>query len=1013
MTDSVDIAGLGLGFAHHAARSPDAVALVIGGRELTYGACDLTVRRWASVITEAAGGRPARVGVLGHRSETSYLAVLAALYSGAAFVPLNPKFPVARTTEMLRQAALDVLIVDESSLDLLSRLGADELPALFVPHLDEVRLPGGRRVRAADLSGHASLAPVRPKPEDAAYLLFTSGSTGRPKGVPVTHANVRSFLAHSQERYGVGPGDRLSQTFDQTFDLSVFDLFMAWEHGAAVCSMEAIELLGPAAYVERNGVTIWFSVPSVAAALLSRGALRPGSMPSLRWSLFCGEPLPVDVAGAWQEAAPRSVVENLYGPTELTIACAAHRWDPVRSRELAVHGNVPIGHVYPGLGSVLMDQDLRVVTDQGVGELCVSGAQTTPGYWNDPGLSAERYIEVGGTRFYRTGDIVRTVGPDDGYAYVGRLDDQVQLSGHRVELGEVEAALTNAGAVEAVCLTWPDKDTVTAVVSGGGGAEDELMTSVERILPTYMLPSRILRVRDMPRNGNGKKDRQAVRTWLDEQALGEVSFVGPAATEVEEVVARALGIPRATVSDSLRYQGIREWDSLGHISLVVSLEEAFGWRADDELTLHLRSVAAIKAYARDRTRAPAAPAATAEACEPGSGQVARGLDGVSFDRTSISRIDGDAGVLEYRGYDVDELVRHASFETVAHLLVHGEIPGPDALARFTRELAEHRQLPDEVLDLLHALRTAHPMTALLAAVPTFAAARGGGDPLEPQGLDEARDIGVRMIAAVPMMVAAHHAFRNGRRVRVPPQHLSYAGALMHALGDDVVPSDRLVRWIEQCLVLHADHGSNASAFAARVVTGTQGSMPAALTAAIAAFGGPVHGGAAERVTSLIDEVGTPAEAVGYVARAMRSRSAVHGFGHRVYRTQDPRVRRLRELAQLLSREVDRTHELEVLEAVVEAMRPYRRLGLAPNVDLYSGLVYRLMGIPDDLAVPMFVVGRTAGWVAQVLEQHADNVLIRPLLEYSGPPSRTLPSAGYSALHDPTDHPIRQELHHAP
>lgn len=166
--------------------------------------------------------------------------------------------------------------------------------------------------------------------------------------MPVTHGNVRAFLDAAQQRYQLTSQDRLSQTFDQTFDLSVFDLFMAWEHGARVCAMDSLELLAPFNYLERNGITVWFSVPSVAAVLNKRDALTPGRMPTLRWSLFCGEALPRQLAEAWQAAAPNSTVENLYGPTELTIACSVHRWDPATSPQLCVHDNVPIGEVFPG-----------------------------------------------------------------------------------------------------------------------------------------------------------------------------------------------------------------------------------------------------------------------------------------------------------------------------------------------------------------------------------------------------------------------------------------------------------------------------------------------------------------------------------------------------------------------------------------------------------------------------------------------------------------------------------------
>ncbi|MEU7583133.1 amino acid adenylation domain-containing protein [Streptomyces sp. NPDC041068] len=511
---------LGDGFLQHADVRPDHLALTVGKRDITYAEAADTARRWAASLVEAAGGRPRRVAVFAHRTAPSYLGVLAALFAGAAFVPLNRKFPVSRTRTMLERADVDAVIADAASLSQLPELlkGLPRRPVVLLPETlraDAAHLDGVRVLDAADL---AAAPPLRDLPEvaheDPAYLLFTSGSTGTPKGVPVTHANVGAFLAANQDRYRLTPDDRLSQVFDQTFDLSVFDLFMAWEHGARVCSMDPIELLAPFKYLERNGITVWFSVPSVAAVLRKRGALNPGTMPSLRWSLFCGEALPRSTAEAWQAAAPGSVVENLYGPTELTIACTAYRWDPRTSPDECVHDNVPIGQPYPGLHPLVVDDGLRPVPDGEIGELCMAGPQTTPGYWQAPELTAERYFAHDGRTYYRTGDLVRMRGGQ--YVCLGRNDQQVQIGGHRVELGEAEAVLRRAGAVEAVCLYLPETGTVTAVVSGTVDPET-LTAACKAGLPAYMVPKSVQVIDDMPLNGNGKVDRPALRRWLDRQ----------------------------------------------------------------------------------------------------------------------------------------------------------------------------------------------------------------------------------------------------------------------------------------------------------------------------------------------------------------------------------------------------------------------------------------------------------------------------------------------------------------
>lgn len=518
---------LGAGLLHHATARPDGIALTIGPREYSYEEVAHTARRWASLLVEAAGPRPRRVGVLASRSEAAYLGVAAALFAGAAFVPLNRNLPVRRTRTMLEQSDVDALIVDEASLPQLPALlrGLPRRPAVLLPDSLRVDIPGlvdgpdlgdGPVLDAADLAAAAPLEQLPGAgPDDPAYVLFTSGSTGEPKGVPVTHANVRSFLDTNQDRYRLTPDDRLTQIGDQTFDLSVFDLFMAWDNGARVCAVDPSEVLAPFSYLERNGITVWFSVPSVAAALRKRGVLTPGSMPTLRWSLFCGEALPRATAEAWQAAAPASTVENLYGPTELTIACTVYRWDPRTSPAQCVHDNLPIGQPYPGLQTLIVDEDLMPVADGATGELCVAGPQTTPGYWRAPELTAERFFAREGRTYYRTGDLVRR--QHGQLVCIGRNDQQVKVEGYRIELGEIEAALRRSGAVEAVCLMWPDPATITAVMSGVTDPAAVADASADS-LPPYMVPASVHALETLPVNANGKVDRTALRRWLDDRA---------------------------------------------------------------------------------------------------------------------------------------------------------------------------------------------------------------------------------------------------------------------------------------------------------------------------------------------------------------------------------------------------------------------------------------------------------------------------------------------------------------
>lgn len=529
MIDRVDGPSLRSGFLRNVSLRPDAPAVMVRGSTKTYGELDDAARRWAQAIVGHLGRRADRVGVFGYRSEVSYTGALAALFSGAAFVPLNPTFPIEKTASMVRQAGLDAIIVDKTCSSQVDRVlaGVVPCPVLLTPEADQPHFPGidASVIDRAALERTTPLRELPPfVPGDIAYLLFTSGSTGQPKGVPVAHGNVTHFLNVVADRYGVTPEDRLSQTFDQTFDLSVFDLFLAWERGACVCSFSTVELLAPAKMIAQRGVTLWFSVPSVAAQLRKRNLLKPNIFPALRWSLFCGEPLPEASAIAWQDAAPNSIVENLYGPTELTIACFVYRWDSRRSPAECVNAVVPIGRPLPGLGAMVVDDSLQPVHENELGELCVCGPQTTPGYWKDPKRTAERFVMLPSDapvqhRFYRTGDRVRKLNSGD-YVYLGRTDHQIKVLGHRVELGEIEAALqTDTRVVQAVAIGWPVQDGsaggIVAFVSGTDISTEQLRDATRRQLPAYAVPSAIHWVETMPLNANGKVDRLALQKNLE------------------------------------------------------------------------------------------------------------------------------------------------------------------------------------------------------------------------------------------------------------------------------------------------------------------------------------------------------------------------------------------------------------------------------------------------------------------------------------------------------------------
>jgi citrate synthase len=363
--------------------------------------------------------------------------------------------------------------------------------------------------------------------------------------------------------------------------------------------------------------------------------------------------------------------------------------------------------------------------------------------------------------------------------------------------------------------------------------------------------------------------------------------------------------------------------------------------------------------------------------------VHRGLKGVYFDRSPCTFIDGKAGELRYRGYSIHDLAEHSSFQETAYLLLHGELPNAQQLAGFDAELKAARQLPAPVVDIVRAIEHAHPMDVLRTAASALAG-------FDAETADNSRAAtlrkGVRLSSQLPMIAAAHARIRAGLTPVPADETLGHAANLLWMLTGKR-PSADAAQLIDRDLILHAEHGANASSFTARVVTGTEANLHAAITAAIAALSGPAHGGAAEDVMKMAEEIGEPARAAEYVKEKRNSGAAVTGFGHRVYRAEDPRARHMRAGVARLSKEMGEPKWFAILQAVVEAMAPYARHGVNVNVDFYSGAVYHLLGIERDLFVPIFAIGRVPGWVAQVLEQFENNILIRPLTLYNGPDAR--------------------------
>lgn len=513
-------------FPHHAA--------VHDGSPVTYSELLARTRRIAAALPPPTAG--AALGALQvGRDATGYAALLATAWSGRAYVPLNSLNPPGRNAAMLLASGADTLVVDGSAgtgvLELTRRLPHPVTVVVLGPgEVADSVLSRHRVVRVDPLAGDQTRSEPAEQPDGLAYLLFTSGTTGVPSGVPVRVESVCAYLDAIAERHDLDPSDRTSQTFDLTFDLSVHDLFATWQAGACLHPLTRRALLNPVAFIRRHELSAWFSVPSAAARAATLGVLGSGVLPSLRWSIFCGEPLGVHLATAWQSASPGATLDNLYGPTEATIAITgfqpaadASYGNDRDERDGGDGGNgvLPIGRPFDGQRAAVMGDDGPAPPGT-VGELWLAGSQVADGYWADPGRTADRFVTRPDGRWFRTGDLVRQ-DPSGCLRYHGRSDDQVKINGFRVELLEVDHAVRAAcDSPDALVVPWPDAHSIESLVAAvprtAGRAPAEIIAACAEQLPAYMVPRRVVVVDEIPRNSNGKLDRKALAALLTKGA---------------------------------------------------------------------------------------------------------------------------------------------------------------------------------------------------------------------------------------------------------------------------------------------------------------------------------------------------------------------------------------------------------------------------------------------------------------------------------------------------------------
>jgi amino acid adenylation domain-containing protein len=506
-------------------RTPELPALAADGVILRYSELVRRAGRLAAALRNCGIGGGSRVGILGSRSLVALEAVLGVAWTGAAYVPLGLSWPEERLKSVLALVGLDAIVADGGGLRLLTPavLTATQLvvvpndhAASVLPHvLGNIRLSLESLPEAADVR-----APAQMLPDDLVYAIFTSGTTGVPKGVMVSAASVAAYLSALGLRKSITPEDRASQFFELSFDPSLGEIFLPWGAGASVHVVPPVSQVSPVKFIRERRLTIWGSTPSAIAWMRNTRSLQPGSLPSLRYSSFGGEPLPLAAVLAWQAAAPNSVIDNLYGPTEATVDCVGQRVEPGAMPIVTPErGVLAIGIPHPGTELAVLAPDRSAVPAFSVGELAIAGRQLTLGYIGAPALTAQRFVVIDGKRWYLTGDLARRDAAGV-FHHLGRADNQIKIQGHRVELEDVEAHMRAiTGSAQVAAVAWPIEDGVARAIVGfivrSELPASRVREALRRRVPLHMVPSTINEVVVIPLDANGKLDRRALIAGLD------------------------------------------------------------------------------------------------------------------------------------------------------------------------------------------------------------------------------------------------------------------------------------------------------------------------------------------------------------------------------------------------------------------------------------------------------------------------------------------------------------------
>jgi amino acid adenylation domain-containing protein len=501
---------------------PDAVAVTLRGTSLTYAALDTMSSKLARVLQEGGCEPGDRVCILIPKSPMAIVAMHAIMKAGGIYVPIDVSSPAARVTHIISASDPRWLLATSPSSDLIDGIMPDAPGSRPRVGWLEPEAVHGQRYRAEfDLealeAAPAAALPVANAP-DAAHILFTSGSTGIPKGVVIDHANVIAFVEWGISYFGMGQQDRVSGHSPFAFDLSTFDIYGALASGAELHLVPPELNLLPTKivqFIRESGLTQWFSVPSLLTYIASLDGVQEGDLPELKRLIWCGEVFPTASLIHWMQKLPDVAFTNLYGPTEATIASSYYTLPSMPADPTA---SVPIGVPCAGEQLLVLDDDLSEVPDGEVGDLYIAGVGLSPGYWRNAEATSAAFRDRDGLRIYRTGDLATRDGAGLVYFH-GRKDTQVKSRGHRIELGEIETALATLpelreGAVVGIPSTGFEGTTICCAyvpIAEEDVSPRTIRASLSELIPTYMVPTRWLAFEQLPKNSNGKVDKNQLK----------------------------------------------------------------------------------------------------------------------------------------------------------------------------------------------------------------------------------------------------------------------------------------------------------------------------------------------------------------------------------------------------------------------------------------------------------------------------------------------------------------------